>query len=174
MTLVERALDLFSPANARPTVAGILPGRGTKTSLTLGFTSLRSHPVPTLRWGCENTIKYFLLHFPHPGAISPMGAISPVVAISRMITVVSIIAQVINAIISTTFTPIIITTPSPPTLSFIFAFGIIVICQYYSYCCTGSFLGLLIGLRRVLRIQYVYICLISRQILEKFSSLHIR
>ena len=82
MTLVERALDLFSPANARPTVAGILPGRGTKTSLTLGFTSLRSHPVPTLRWGCENTIKYFLLHFPHPGAISPMSVISYMITVT--------------------------------------------------------------------------------------------
>ena len=41
------------------------------------------HPVPSRRWGCENTIKYsFLLLFPHPGAISPMGAIS------RLITVV--------------------------------------------------------------------------------------
>ena len=30
-------------------------------ALTLGFTSLRSHPVPSLRWGCENTIKYFFL-----------------------------------------------------------------------------------------------------------------
>ena len=50
-------------------------------ALTLGLTSLRSHLVPSLRWGCENTIISFLLLFPHPGAISPMGAIS------RMITV---------------------------------------------------------------------------------------
>ena len=27
-------------------------------ALTLGFTLLRSHPVPSLRWGCENAIKY--------------------------------------------------------------------------------------------------------------------
>ena len=30
-------------------------------ALTLRFTSLRSHPVPSLRWGCENAIKYFFL-----------------------------------------------------------------------------------------------------------------
>ena len=30
-------------------------------ALTLGFTSLRSHPVPSLRWGCESTMKYFPL-----------------------------------------------------------------------------------------------------------------
>ena len=30
-------------------------------ALTLGFTSLRSRPVPSLRWGCENTMKYFPL-----------------------------------------------------------------------------------------------------------------
>ena len=30
-------------------------------ALTLRFTSWRSHPVPSLRWGCENTIKYFFL-----------------------------------------------------------------------------------------------------------------
>ena len=30
-------------------------------ALTLGFTSLRSHPVPSLRWECENTIEYFFL-----------------------------------------------------------------------------------------------------------------
>ena len=30
-------------------------------ALTRGFTSLRSHPVPSLRWGCANTIKYFCL-----------------------------------------------------------------------------------------------------------------
>ena len=62
-------------------------GPGT-VALTLGFTSLRSHPVPSLRWGCENTMKYFPLLFPHPGAISPVGAISPMGAIPRMITVV--------------------------------------------------------------------------------------
>ena len=50
-------------------------------ALTLGFTSLRSHPVPSLQWGCENTIKLFFLDHFYPGAISPMGAIS------RMITV---------------------------------------------------------------------------------------
>ena len=59
-------------------------------ALTLGFTSLRSHPVPSLRWRCENTIKYFLFLFPHPGAISSMGAISPMGAILRMITVLDI------------------------------------------------------------------------------------
>ena len=46
-------------------------------ALTYGFTSLGSHPAPSLR---QQNI-YFLLLFPHPGAISPMGAIS------RMITV---------------------------------------------------------------------------------------
>ena len=36
-------------------------------ALTLGFASLRSHPVPSLRWGCENTIKYsFLVSFSAP------------------------------------------------------------------------------------------------------------
>ena len=36
-------------------------------ALTLGFTPLRSHPVPSLRWGCENTIKYlFLASFSAP------------------------------------------------------------------------------------------------------------
>ena len=36
-------------------------------ALTLGFTSLRSHPVPSLRWGCENTTKYlFLASFSAP------------------------------------------------------------------------------------------------------------
>ena len=30
-------------------------------ALTLGFKSMRSHPVPSLRCGCENTIKYFIL-----------------------------------------------------------------------------------------------------------------
>ena len=30
-------------------------------ALTLGFTSLRSHPVPSLPWGCQNTMKYFFL-----------------------------------------------------------------------------------------------------------------
>ena len=44
--------------------------------------------------------------------------------------------------------------PAPPKFYFIFAFGI-VICPYY--CCTSSSLGLLIGFRRVLRIQHVYI-----------------
>ena len=37
------------------------PGGSGAVALTLGFTSLRSHPVPSLRWGCENTIKYFFL-----------------------------------------------------------------------------------------------------------------
>ena len=30
-------------------------------ALTRGFASLRSHPVPSLRWGCENTMKYLFL-----------------------------------------------------------------------------------------------------------------
>ena len=30
-------------------------------ALILGFASLRSHPVLSLRWGCENTIRYFFL-----------------------------------------------------------------------------------------------------------------
>ena len=36
-------------------------------ALTLGFISLRSHPVPPLRRGCENTISYlFLASFSAP------------------------------------------------------------------------------------------------------------
>ena len=36
-------------------------------ALTLGFTSLRSHPVPSLRWGCDNTINdFFLASFSAP------------------------------------------------------------------------------------------------------------
>ena len=30
-------------------------------ALTLGFTSLRSHLVPSLRWGCEDTINLNIL-----------------------------------------------------------------------------------------------------------------
>ena len=52
-------------------------------ALTLGFTSLRSHPVYS---GAKYNFMFLLL-FPHPGAISPMGVISPMGAISRMITV---------------------------------------------------------------------------------------
>ena len=69
-------------------------GPGT-VALTLGFTSLRSHPVPSLRWGCENTIKYFFLaSFSAPRCHLSDGchlsdAISPMGAISHMITVVS-------------------------------------------------------------------------------------
>ena len=66
-----------------------MPPRGPgAVALTLGFTSLRSHPVPSLRWGAKIKLNtryhgiYFLLLFPHPGAISPMGTIS------RMMTVV--------------------------------------------------------------------------------------
>ena len=45
----ERSVALMSPRG---------PGA---VALTLGFTSLRSHPVPSLRWECENTVKYFFL-----------------------------------------------------------------------------------------------------------------
>ena len=39
----------------RPDVTRGGPGA---VALTLGFTSLRSHPVPSLRWGCENRFNY--------------------------------------------------------------------------------------------------------------------
>ena len=45
----ERSGALMSPRGPRA------------VALTLGFTLLRSHPVPSLRLGCENTIKYFFL-----------------------------------------------------------------------------------------------------------------
>ena len=45
----------------------------------LGFTSKRSHPVPSLQWGAEIQLNHDVLaFFAHPGAMSPMGAISPV------------------------------------------------------------------------------------------------
>ena len=52
-------------------------------ALTLGFTSLRSHPVPSLRRGCENTLKYFFL----ASFSRTLVPISPMGAISRMISV---------------------------------------------------------------------------------------
>ena len=56
--------------------------------LTLGFTSLTSHPVQSLRWDAEIQLNdSFSLLFPHPGTISSIGAISPMGAISRMIKV---------------------------------------------------------------------------------------
>ena len=58
-------------------------------ALTYGFTSLGSHPAPSLR---QQNI-YFLLLFPHPGAISPMGTISPMGDISHMTTVYTEVHQ---------------------------------------------------------------------------------
>ena len=61
----ERSGALMSPRGPGADVTAWARCGSTHSWIYIG--SLRSHPVPSLRWGCENTIKYlFLASFSAP------------------------------------------------------------------------------------------------------------